>query len=60
MRQLTPNSNPDLLVGSDTGDDAAVWRIAPDRALVVTADFITPVVDDARTWGRVAAANSVS
>ena len=43
-----------------TGDDAAVWRLDDERALVSTADFITPVVDDARTWGRVAAANSVS
>lgn len=50
----------ELLVGAETGDDAAVWRISDDRALVSTADFITPVVDDARTWGRVAAANSVS
>jgi selenide, water dikinase len=49
-----------LLVGPETGDDAAVWRIDDNRALVSTADFITPVVDDARTWGRVAAANSVS
>jgi selenide,water dikinase len=53
-------THPDLLVGSATGDDAAVWRLDADRALVVTADFITPVVDDARTWGRIAAANSVS
>lgn len=60
LRTLTPISHPDLLVGSDTGDDAAVWRLDEDRALVVTADFITPVVDDARTWGRVAAVNSVS
>ena len=37
-----------------------MWRLDGDRALVVTADFITPVVDDARTWGRIAAANSVS
>ena len=37
-----------------------MWRLDADRALVVTADFITPVVDDARTWGRIAAANSVS
>ena len=43
-----------------TGDDAAVWRIGRGRALVLTADFITPVVDDARTWGRIAATNSVS
>lgn len=49
-----------LLVGTETGDDAAVWKLDDDRALVATADFITPVVDDARTWGRVAAANSVS
>jgi selenide,water dikinase len=55
------STHPDrLLVGADTGDDAAVWRLDDERALVSTADFITPVVDDARTWGRVAAANSVS
>jgi selenide,water dikinase len=47
-------------VGAATGDDAAVWQLDDTRALVVTADFITPVVDDARTWGRIAAANSVS
>jgi len=47
-------------VGALTGDDAAVWRLSDERALVVTADFITPVVDDARDWGRVAAANAVS
>ena len=57
---LNSDHPADLLVGPDTGDDAAVWRIADDRALVSTADFITPVVDDARAWGRVAAANSVS
>jgi selenide,water dikinase len=60
LRRLTPVAHPDLLVGADTGDDAAVWRISPDRALVLTTDFITPVVDDARTWGRIAAANSAS
>lgn len=60
MRHLTPSTSPDLLVGTQTGDDAAVWRLDDERALVATADFITPVVDDARTWGRVAAANSVS
>lgn len=49
-----------MLVGTATGDDAAVWRIGADRALVATVDFITPIVDDARTWGRIAAANSVS
>lgn len=60
LRRLTPQSHPDLLVGIDTGDDAAVWRLDTERALVVTADFITPVVDDPRTWGRIAAVNSAS
>ncbi len=59
VRHLAP-TDENLLVGTATGDDAAVYRVADDRALVVTADFITPVVDDARAWGRVAAANSVS
>ncbi len=60
MRRLTPTNNPDLLIGATTGDDAAVWRLDDDRALVVTADFITPIVDDPRMWGQVAAANAVS
>jgi selenide,water dikinase len=60
VRHLHNDHPPELLVGPDTGDDAAVWQIDAERALVSTADFITPVVDDARTWGRVAAANSVS
>ncbi len=60
MRDLHADRPSELLVGLETGDDAAVWRLDDHRALVSTADFITPVVDDARTWGRVAAANSVS
>lgn len=60
MRDLHADQPAELLVGTATGDDAAVWRLDDERALVSTADFITPVVDDARTWGRVAAANSVS
>lgn len=60
MRGLTQTESPDLLVGALSGDDAAVWRIADDRALVVTADFITPVVDDPFSWGQIAAANAVS
>jgi selenide,water dikinase len=60
VRHLQTSTSPELLVGTETGDDAAVWRLDDERALVSTADFITPVVDDARTWGRVAAANSVS
>ncbi len=60
LRRLPTPDHPDLLVGSASGDDAAVWRLSDDQALVSTADFITPVVDDARTWGRIAAANAVS
>lgn len=60
MRRLGPTTHPNLLVGADTGDDAAVWRLSDERALVLTTDFITPLVDDARTWGRIAAANAVS
>jgi selenide,water dikinase len=50
----------ELLVGLDTGDDAAVVRIENGRALVLTTDFFTPVVDDAYDWGRIAAANALS
>ncbi|PID79270.1 selenide, water dikinase SelD [bacterium DOLZORAL124_64_63] len=54
-------ANPaDLLVGFEKADDAAVYRQDAERAIVSTADFITPVVDDAHTFGRVAAANSLS
>ncbi len=60
LGRLAPVAHPDLLVGSDTGDDAAVWRLDDDRALVVTTDFFTPLVDDARTWGRIAATNAAS
>jgi selenide,water dikinase len=47
-------------VGLENGDDAAVVRIDGDRAVIATADFFTPVVDDARDWGRIAAANALS
>lgn len=50
----------DLLVGLDHGDDAAAVRIDGDRAVIATADFFTPVVDDAYDWGRIAAANALS
>jgi len=55
-----PASYPDLLVGLDGPDDAAVWRLSEDRAIVVTTDFFTPVVDDAYDYGSIAAANSLS
>lgn len=60
LDRLTPNDDERILVDATTGDDAAVWRLDADRALVFTADFITPIVDDARTWGRIAACNAVS
>ena len=52
--------DPDLLVGSLTADDAAVYRIGPGQALVYTADFFTPIVDDPRDFGRIAATNAIS
>jgi len=55
-----PDSFPDLLVGLREPDDAAVWRLDEERALVVTTDFFTPVVDDAYDYGAIAAANSLS
>ena len=51
---------PDLLVGLDSPDDAAIWRLDDQRALVLTTDFFTPVVDDAYDYGAIAAANSLS
>ena len=47
-------------MGLDTGDDAGVWDLGNGRALVSTVDFITPLVNDARMWGQIAAANSLS
>ena len=52
--------DPNVLVGAAGRDDAAVYRIAPDRALVSTLDFFTPIVDDPADFGAIAAANAVS
>ena len=60
LRHLLPVDDPNALVGPETGDDAAVYRIAGDRALVVTADFFTPIVDDPYDFGRIAATNALS
>jgi selenide,water dikinase len=61
VARLIPSSKPsDLLIGVEHGDDAAVVQIAPDRAVIATADFFTPVVDDAYTFGRIAATNALS
>lgn len=60
LRQLAPVKHPDLLVGTSTFDDAGVFRIAPDLALVQTVDFFPPLVDDPYDFGRIAAANALS
>jgi selenide,water dikinase len=60
VRGLTGVVDPALLVGLDDGDDAAVVQIDERTAVVTTADFFTPVVDDAYDWGRIAAANALS
>ena len=53
-------NHPNLLVGNDTGDDAAVYRLDNNTAIVVTVDFFTPITDDPYEFGSVAAANSLS
>ncbi len=60
LRPLTLGSHPDLIVGLQTSDDAAVYRVAPDLAIVQTLDFFPPIVDDPWTYGAIAAANSMS
>tara|TARA_B100000609_G_scaffold156146_1_gene127428 strand:- start:9879 stop:10829 length:951 start_codon:yes stop_codon:yes gene_type:complete len=57
---LNTSDNPNVLVGLDTGDDAGIWDLGNGRALVSTVDFITPLVNDARMWGQIAAVNSLS
>jgi selenide, water dikinase len=60
VRGLDRPEDPNLLVGLDTADDAAVYRLRDDLAIVVTTDFFTPIVDDAYDWGRIAATNALS
>tara|TARA_Y100001936_G_scaffold194073_1_gene193836 strand:- start:1882 stop:2832 length:951 start_codon:yes stop_codon:yes gene_type:complete len=57
---LNTSDNPNVLVGLDTGDDAGIWDLGNGRALISTVDFITPLVNDARMWGQIAAVNSLS
>jgi selenide,water dikinase len=57
---LPESRDPNLLVGADAADDAAVYRVSPDLALVQSADFFTPIVDDPYDFGRIAAANALS
>jgi selenide,water dikinase len=60
LRHVPTLTDPNILVDASTRDDAAVYRLAPDRALVATVDFFTPIVDDAYDFGRIAAANAFS
>src|SRR5471032_1444539 len=55
-----PGAFADLLVGTETSDDAAVWRLNDSQALVATTDFFMPMVDDPFDFGRIAATNALS
>jgi selenide,water dikinase len=60
LRHIVPMDDPNALVDASTGDDAAVYLLEPNRALVVTTDFFTPIVDDPFQFGQIAAANALS
>jgi selenide,water dikinase len=60
LTSLTSYAHPNLMIGLQTSDDAAVIRMSDDLALIQTIDFFTPVVDDAATYGAIAAANAMS
>src|SRR3954467_12373973 len=57
---LPPITDPNVLVGHATSDDAAIYRISEDLALILTTDFFTPIVDRPYDFGAVAAANAIS
>jgi len=60
LRRLPRPTDPNVLVGFDTNDDAGVYLLSPEMALVQTVDFFTPIVDDPYTFGQIAAANALS
>jgi selenium donor protein len=60
LRHLPPIRDPAVLVGNATNDDAAVYRLSADQALVATVDYFTPIVDDPYDFGQIAAANALS
>ena len=60
LRRLPRLTDPNVLVGFDTNDDAGVYLLSPEMALVQTVDFFTPIVDDPHTFGQIAAANALS
>src|ERR671923_1222111 len=60
LRHLPKQTDPNLLVGTETHDDAGVYRLTDDMAIVQTLDFFPPVVDDPYVYGQIAAANALS
>jgi len=60
LGKLARQHDPNVLVGFDHADDAGVYQLSPDQALVQTVDFFTPIVDDPYTFGQIAATNSLS
>jgi selenide,water dikinase len=60
LSRLPKQHDPNLLVGFESADDAGIYRIGPEQALVQTVDFFTPMVDDPFTYGRIAATNALS
>src|SRR5439155_6926278 len=60
LGMLPPVTDPNVIVGSSTADDAAVYKLSDELALVLTTDFFTPIVDAPRDFDRVAAANALS
>ena len=60
LHSLPPFHHPNLIVGTETSDDAGVFRLRDDLAIVNTVDFFTPIVDDPYTFGQIAAANALS
>ena len=60
LAHLPKQTDPNVLIGFEAADDAGVYKLAPDLALVQTVDFFTPIVDDPYTFGQIAAANSLS
>ena len=60
LGKLARQHDPNVLVGFDHADDAGVYQLAPDQALVQTVDFFTPIVDDPYTFGQIAATNALS
>jgi selenide,water dikinase len=60
LAELPRSADPNVLVGSDTADDAAAYKVADDLAILTTVDFFTPIVDDPYDFGRIAATNALS